>query len=273
MHLVEVNLTSILLAGTVTTTHIDGVVLYILLHHIPWTSTQAKALALSNCVEPVAVMLSKFTSCLYLDYWSTLHSQVTANKVVVINLSQEANTLTVLASSVWQFYLLSDFTHARLGYRTNGENKMTQLVVGNLREEVGLIFDRVNCCSQVFGAVNLACSGIVSCGSEIKVLSPALLEIPKFYHAVAHHVGIRSESSFNSAQSILHDIVPILLMQRHDLERQAIAMSNEVAHLDVFLGTAVALVVIHSNANVEKLQVVLCLLNKLMHHNCAVDST
>ena len=272
VHLVEVNFTSILLAGAITIAHIDGVVLDVLLDHIPWTTTKSQPLALPYGVEPVSVVLTQFAASLDFDDWTTLDAQVAANEVVVVDLSQEANSLAVFAVGVGEFHFLCNLSHTSLGHGANGKDEVLQLFIGYLREEVGLVLYRVDSRGEIFGAVDFTGGGIVSCCSEIKIFAPSLLEIPELNHAVAHHVGVGSESCLDSAQSILHDVVPVFLVQRYHLQWQSISVSDEVAHLDVFLGAAVALVVVHANANVEQLQVVLGLFYKLMHNYCAVDS-
>ena len=273
VHLVEVYLASILLAGAITVRDKNSVVLHVLLYHIPWSSTQSQPLALAYGVEPVAVVLTQLASGFNLDDGSTLGAQVTTDEVVVIDLPQEANALAVLAHCIRQLHLLSDFTHTSLGHRADGKNQVLELVVGDLSKEVGLIFNRINCCSEILDAIKLASGGIMPGGGKVKILAPTSLKVSKLYHAVAHHVGVGCEPSLNRAQSIVHDVIPVLLMQRHHLERKPIAMRDEVTHLNVLLGTTIALVIIHANANVEKLQVVLCLLSQFMHHHSTIHST
>jgi hypothetical protein len=67
-------------------------------------------------------------------------------------------------------------------------------------------------------------------------------------------------------------MIPILLVQRHNLERQTVAMGNERTHLNVLLGTAVALVIIHSDADIKQVQVLALLLEPVDNYS-AVNAT
>ena len=57
MEILDRELHSMSLDGCVTLDDIENVLLHILLHHIPRTATQAKSLALSDGVEPMAFVL------------------------------------------------------------------------------------------------------------------------------------------------------------------------------------------------------------------------
>ena len=94
---------------------------------------------------------------------------------------------------------------------------MQQLLVGDLRQEVGLVFHRIHCHSQVFGVAHKGCVGIMPGGGDIEVFTPALLKVAKLDHAIAHHIGIGCESRFHGAQCIFHHIVPIFLVERNHL--------------------------------------------------------
>ena len=60
VYLIKVDDSAILLAGAVAVAYINGIVLNVLLNHIPGSATQAQALALTNGVEPIAVVLAYF---------------------------------------------------------------------------------------------------------------------------------------------------------------------------------------------------------------------
>ena len=116
---------------------------------------------------------------------------------------------------------------------------------------------RVGCRSEVEQSVLLGYIGIMSCGSLVKLMPPALLEKAELYHAVAHYVGVWREAGPDGAQGIFHHVVPVLLMQRHYLKRQLIARGDAAAHLYVLLGgTLSALADIEAYTDVKQMQVV-----------------
>ncbi len=67
VHLIEMKNASILFGSAITVAHIDDVVAHILLYHIPGASTQAQAFALTDGVEPVAIVFAQLTTCLNLN--------------------------------------------------------------------------------------------------------------------------------------------------------------------------------------------------------------
>ena len=143
---------------------------------------------------------------------------------------------------------------------------MLQLVVGDLCQEVGLVLDGIHRRGEVFHAVNDIGGRIMPRSSQVKILAPPLLKEAELDHPVAHHVGVGRQAGTHGAQGIFHHVVPVFLMQRHHLERQAVAMRDEGTHLDVLLGTAVALVIVHADADVEQVQVLALLLEPVDHH-------
>ena len=61
-------------------------------------------------------------------------------------------------------------------------------------------------------------------------------------------------------------MIPIFLVQRYHLEGQAVTPRDEGTHLDVLLGTAITLVIVHADADVEQVQVLALLLEPVNHH-------
>ena len=86
VHLIKVDDSAILLAGAVAVAYINGIVLNVLLNHIPGPATQAQPLALANGVEPVAIVLTQLAASFYFNNWPLLHAQVAANEVVIVYL-------------------------------------------------------------------------------------------------------------------------------------------------------------------------------------------
>ncbi len=115
-------------------------------------------------------------------------------------------------------------------------------------------------------------SGIVARGSFVEFMAPALFEEAEFDHLVAHDVGVRSESGAHGPERIVHHIVPILLVERHHIKWQSVAACYERAHLDVFLGRAVALAVVKPDSYIEKVQV-MAFLHKPVDGHGAVNAS
>ena len=272
MHLVEVQHTSILSLGAIAPRHINHVVGHILAHHIPWSATESEPLALTNGVEPIAAMLTQFASGGDVDDGTRALAQMAADEVVIVDLSQKTNALTVLACGIGQAHLGGDAAHLVLGQVANGEDDVAQLLTGDLSQKIGLILDGVDSRGQIFHAINHTSGGVVPGGGEVEVVAPSLLEIAELDHSVAHHIGIGSEALLHGAQRISHDAVPIFILQRHHVEGQPIAASDELAHLDVLVGRAVALATLHADADIEQVQI-LALLYQSMHRHGTIDTS
>ena len=266
VHLVKVERTPVLLVGAVAVADVDDIFIDVFAHDIPWSTAQAQAFALPDGVEPVAAVLAQLAARLQFDDGTGLLAQVAADKVVIINLAQEADALAVTTIGVGQLGFLGDAAHLLLGQIANGEDDMLQLVVGDLCQEVGLVLDGIHRRGEVFHAVNDIGGRIMPRSSQVKILAPPLLKEAELDHPVAHHVGVGRQAGTHGAQGIFHHVVPVFLMQRHHLERQAVAMRDEGTHLDVLLGTAVALVIVHADADVEQVQVLALLLEPVDHH-------
>ena len=272
VHLVEPQGAAILLGCAVTVRDINDVLVHVLAHHIPWSSTQSQAFTLANRVEPIAAVLTQLATRFQLNDGTGAFAQMAADEIVVVDLAQEADALAVSTMGIGQVGILGNAAHLVLGQRADGEHDMLQLLVGNLRQEIGLVLDRVNRRGQIFHTIyNLGSRIMPSCG-HVKVLTPPLLKKTELDHAVAHHVGVGRETCLDGAQGVFHHMIPVLLMQRHHLKRQAVAMCDEGTHLDIFLGTAVTLIIIHANADVKQVQVLATLL-KLVNDDRAVNTS
>ncbi len=88
-------------------------------------------------------------------------------------------------------------------------------------------------------------------GGSVELVAHALLKIPEFDHLVAHYVGVRGQSLLYGAQGIGHHVVPVFLMQGHNVEGQVVACGYKAAHLYVLLGSAVAFVGVEAYAYVK----------------------
>ncbi len=149
---------------------------------------------------------------------------------------------------------------------------MLQLAVADLGEKVGLVLDRIGCRGKIQFPADLLDRCVVAGGDLVEGVSPFLFEIPELDKLVAHHVRVGSETLADSAQGVGHNAVPVFLVKRHGLERQSVFAGYQRAHLDVFIGRAVAFAVVAADAYVEQVQI-MSLPVQNVDHNRAVDSS
>ena len=202
--------------------HKDDVLLDILLHNEPRTTTQAQAFPLTDGVEPKAFVLSDNLTRFDVYNLSLLFAHKTTQKIVIVYLSKEANALTILASGTRQFCIEGNLAHLffhEMAYRENG---MSELFVTELRKEVGLVLDRVFSCSEPHLTVPLDVCGVMACGYVIVTVPYPLLKRAELDETVAHHVGIGRKTFLYSLDSIANDLLPVFLLKVGHLEFQPV---------------------------------------------------
>ena len=106
MHLIERQRAPILLGSAVAVAHIDDVVFHVLAHHIPRATAQAQSLALADGVEPIATVLAQLAPRFEFDYGARLLAQMATDKVIIIDLPQETDTLAITPMGVGQVGIL-----------------------------------------------------------------------------------------------------------------------------------------------------------------------
>ena len=144
----------------------------IFLYDEPGAAGEAHALALADGVEPEAFVLPDATTCLEFDDIARVLSEVATDIVVVVDFSQKADALGVLALGIDQVFTLRNLTHLIfhiMAYRKNG---FTQLPVVDLRQEIGLILHRIRTGDKPLQTCLIdLCLGIVAGGNEVVVMS------------------------------------------------------------------------------------------------------
>ena len=86
--MVEVSDGEVLLVGrfwVVAVRNVDNVLLNVFLDHKPRTATKSHAFALSNGVEPVALVMADELACLQLDDVARQFAQIATEVVVIID--------------------------------------------------------------------------------------------------------------------------------------------------------------------------------------------
>ena len=270
LHLGQMERFAVLLLAVVSVAYIYYIVVDVLFHHIPRAAAESQPLALPDGVKPIAAVLAELAAGLYLHYGPGALAQVAADEVVVVDFAEKAYPLAVFAQGVGHVGGEGDLAHALLGEVADGKHHMAELLIGDARQKVGLVLDRIHGSGEVYLVAHAGGGGVVARGGHVELMAPALLEVAELDHAVAHDVGIGRKPLAHCAQGVFHHIVPILLMERHHIEGQIVAPGDVSAHLYVLLGRAVALVVVEAYADVEKVRVV-ALLQQAVHGHGAVN--
>ncbi len=193
--------------------HEDDVLADILLHYEPWSAAQSQALALSDGVEPITSVMADYTSCLDVDDLALLFAQQSAHELVVVNLPQETDALTVLSVCTGKTGFLCQSAHFVLHEVTDRKYGMPKLLVCELGQEVGLVLDGIGCRTEPYESVALNASGIMTCGDIVVMTANLLFERAKLDEAVAHHIGIGCQAKLDSLDCIAHDLFPIFLLE------------------------------------------------------------
>ena len=134
---------------------IDDVLQDVFLDDEPRTATQSHAFALADGVEPVALVLANEFACLQLYDIAWQFTQIAAQVVVVVDFAEEADALRVFALGIDQVFTLGNLAHLFLHHVTYGEERLLQLPVVDLCQEVGLILDGVGTGAEPFENLSL----------------------------------------------------------------------------------------------------------------------
>lgn len=269
----QVDDVSVLSGGVVALRDVKDVVRYILLYDEPGTTAQEKTFALTDGVEPIAFVGAEFASCFKFDNVALALAKVTAEEVVVVDFPEEADTLRVLALSTGKMGGACDVAHLRLHQTSYREHEFRNLATVELREEIGLVFQRVFGCGEELDAVDDVGSSVVSCGDAVVRIAATLLESAELDELVAHNVRVRRKPIADGFDGVGDDAIPIFAMKVDDLETAAVLLCEPGDNLDVLLGRAVGIAVFFflTYADVEDVGVVALLLEQVNDHG-AVNS-
>ena len=218
MEILDRKLHAMCLDGFVAFHHIENILFHIFFHHIPGTTTEAKSLALADSVEPMALMLTQHLTRFNINDITWLFAQEAPDVVVVVDLAQEADALRILTAGIHKVFSFGNGTHLFLPHVTDGEQRLLQLPVVELRKEVGLVLHGIRTRAEPLPAffVNLRL-GIMSCSDEVVVMTTLTVEGTELNHPVAHHIGIGCATFTHSIHRIARHLVPIVAMAVHHL--------------------------------------------------------
>ena len=102
VHHFQIYHASVLAGCIIAARYIYHIVMDVLFHHIPWTSAQSESFTLAYGVEPEAVVLAEFSSCLNFYNRAFLFAKVALQEVVVVYFSKKAYPLAVASESIGQ---------------------------------------------------------------------------------------------------------------------------------------------------------------------------
>ena len=220
---------------------IENIFSHVFLDDEPRSATESESFALSDGVEPQSAVLADALSRLPFDDVAGLLAEITADIFCVVDITEEADPLRIFALRMDEMLPLSDLAHLVLNEVPDGENSFLQLPVVDLCQEVGLILYGVGTGGEPFPSVDPLGLRIVACGDEVIVVSHLLVEGTELDESVAHHVGVRGETSLNLFHCVACHLAPVFLMTVHYLQTAVKAGGHGSSHLQVFLGVAVPL--------------------------------
>ena len=218
MEVLDRKLHAMCLDGFVAFHHIEDILFHVFLHHIPGAATEAKSLALADSVEPMTFVLTEHLTGFDINDIAFLLAQIATHIVVVVQFTKETDALRVLAAGIHQMLSFGNGTHLFFPHVTDGEQRLLQLPVVELRKEVCLVLHRVRTRAEPFPAffVNLRL-GIMSRSNEVVVMTTLAVEGTELNHPVAHHIGIGCAPFTHSIHRIARHLVPIVAMAVHHL--------------------------------------------------------
>lgn len=235
MEIVERKILLVCRLRIITMTHIQDIVLYILLNHEPGTAAKAQALALADGMKPQTLVLAYALARFHLYDIARFLAQITADIIIIIYLSQEADSLTVLALGIYQMLLLGYLANLILDMMADRENRFS--IASSLSEpgnRSGLY--RIRTRDKPFVAIFIRFGlRIMPRGDEVVVVTHLLIEGAKLNQAVAHHVRIRRKTSLHLLHRITGYLVPIFMMAVNHLQFAPILSSHSRSHLQVLL--------------------------------------
>ena len=162
--------------GIVAVGDVEDVVGDIFFDDEPGTARETHAFTLTDGVEPEAFMLTDTTTGFEFDDITGVFTEITSDIVIVIDLPQKTDALRVLAPGIDEVFTLRNLTHLILHIMTDGKNRLAQLPIVDLREEVGLVLHGVRTGDEPLPTclINLRL-GIMARGNEVVVMPSFLI--------------------------------------------------------------------------------------------------
>ena len=135
--------------------------------------------------------------------------------------------------------------HLILHIMPNGKQRLPQLPVVYLCQEVGLVLYRIRTRTKPLPPLFIYLGhGIMPRGDQVIVMTPLLVEGPELDQSVAHHIRIGCKAFAYLIYSIGRHLVPILLMTVDHFKLAPILMCHGRCHLYILLAGAVPLLIL-----------------------------
>ena len=128
--------------------HINNILFNVLLYHKPRAATQSQSFTLTDSVKPISPVSSDPFPCLPLDHRSFFLSKKTADKIIVVYLTQEANALAVFSTRIRKFRILCYLAHFMFHQMTDRKHQFGNLKIINLSKKISLIFHGIFGCTK-----------------------------------------------------------------------------------------------------------------------------
>ena len=260
--------------GVVAVGDVEDVVGDIFFDDEPGATGEAHALALADGVEPEAFVLPDPTPCLEFDDIAWVLAEVATDIVVVVDFSQKADALGVLALGINQVLTLCNLTHLIFHVVANGEDGLTQLPVVDLRQEIGLILDRIRTGDKPLQTCLIdLCLGIVAGGNEVVVMSAFFIKRPELDESVAHDIGVGGKTCPHLLHRVARNLIPVFAMTVDDLEVAPIFMGHSCRHLEIlFRGAVPRFLFLRTYLDIKTIRVE-AESGKLIDHHTAIDAS
>ena len=221
------------------------------------------------------LVLAQHLAGFYINHIAFFFTQIATHIVVVVQFSEEANALRVLALGVHQMLSFGNGTHLLLPHVADGEQRLPELPVVELRQEVGLVLHGVGTRREPLPSVLVYLRlRIVTGGYQVVLMTALAVEGTELNHSVAHHVGVGRTTLAHRLHRVARHLVPVVAVAVHHLQTDAIPPTQCRGHLQVLLHRAVplALVVGGTNLYIETIWPY-ALAHQFVQHHCTVDAT
>ena len=170
-------------------------------------------------MKPIAPMLAQLSTRFQLHNIPFPFAKETAHKIIIINLSQKADALTVTTSGAGQSGTQGYVTNLILHQSAQWKHQFGNLQIIYLCQKVGLVFHGIGSGTEPCLSIPQHRSGVVPGCRDIEILPHTLLKAPELYQLVAHHIRIGSQATSYFINGISRHLVPILPVQVHYFQR------------------------------------------------------
>ena len=193
-------------------------------------------------MKPISPVCTDFLSSLPFHNISLSFTKETTNKVIVVDLSQKANALTVTTTGSRQSCIAGNVPYFLFHQSAKGEHQLRYLQVINLCKKICLILYGIDSCTQPYFTIFMNRSGIMPGSGKIKLFAYLLLKATEFNEAVAHHIRIRSQSTTDFVNGISSNLFPVFFLQIDHFQRQSVTVCNSRSHLPVFFSRTIHII-------------------------------